>query len=239
MQLDTLNGDAPLESGEIAHFLLNNPGFFEQHPHILPRLDIPHPSGTAVSLIERQVIALRGRCHELESRLRNLILVAQDNERLHQRLHALIQDIVSATTLNQALKLTAKGLMTHFHADSVRFLLITPKPVAGKPAVRKPRALKGLSRFVSADEAALAGFGEHLEQGETICGPLNDEQLAAVFAGDAHQVASAAAIPLKDRDALGVMVLGSECEKRFAPGMGVLFLNQLGEVLSRRIQAMR
>lgn len=258
MQLDTLNNEASLDSGEIAHFLLNNPGFFEQHPHILPRLDIPHPSGAAVSLIERQVIALRSRCQELENRLRNLIAVAQDNEKLHQGLHRLTQEIVSAATLNEALRVTAKGLKMHLRADSVRFLLIRAphKPaVSAKgsdvaaakartagtkaPAIRPPRALKGLSRFVKADDPCLAEFAEHFAGSETICGPLNEQQLAAVFAGDSHAVVSAAVIPLQYQDRLGVMVLGSECQKRFAPGMGVMFLNQLGEVLSRRLHTLR
>ena len=47
---------------EVAAFLCRYPDFFERHPEILTELSIPHPdSGQAVSLLERQLTALRAQ----------------------------------------------------------------------------------------------------------------------------------------------------------------------------------
>jgi uncharacterized protein YigA (DUF484 family) len=51
------------------------------------------------------------------------------------------------------------------------------------------------------------------------------------------ELASAAIIPLVHKEELGLVVLTSRDEHRFASGKGVMFLNQLGEVLSRRVNA--
>ena len=53
--------ESPLPTTEqVADFLKQNPGFFEQHVDILMNLQIPHPhGGRAVSISERQLVAVR------------------------------------------------------------------------------------------------------------------------------------------------------------------------------------
>ena len=70
----------PLDEERVAEWLEANPGFFARHPGVLESVDLRHASGGAVSLIERQVDALRAKNIQLESRLQQLVEAARDNE---------------------------------------------------------------------------------------------------------------------------------------------------------------
>lgn len=224
-RLDVPNADSVLK------FLTRNPDFFNQHEEVLPRLAIPHETGQAVSLIEKQVSVLRNKCCTLENSLRDLINVARENEQLHQRLHTLIQEIITASSLEDIAKLTCDNLLTNFSADEVRLVLVSDKPQDD---------LAPACVFLEDSDSALELFSEIFESGETRCGELSDEQKKVIFGDDAEteEVASAALIPLVHNRKLGFVVLSSKDESRFAVGKGVMFLNQLGEMLSRRIDTL-
>jgi uncharacterized protein YigA (DUF484 family) len=242
---DTLSADSVLR------YLASNPDFFVSNQDILPRLRIPHDSGKAVSLIEKQVSVLRSKCGTLENSLRDLIAVARENENLHQRLHGLIQEVISATTLEQIVALTCSSLRENFNADQVHMLIveakpkrasakktaskITSKPVAKKATrARKPKPLEGVTKLAHNDKR-LKLFSELFEGGETLCGLPSAEHLDCLVGSDYSSIASTAMIPLHHERELGIVMLTSKDESRFAAGKGVMFLNQLGELLSRRL----
>ena len=239
-----------LSDDAVLRFLSRNPEFFVNNQDILPRLRIPHESGKAVSLIEKQVSVLRGKCGTLENSLRDLISVARENESLHQRLHLLIQDIISAKNLGKIVDLTRSSLQENFNADDVNLLLFASEPrtpatpkksattdaVATKPATRKRRQkpIEG-THIVAHDDSALSLFSELFANGETLCGLPGEEHLASLVGQDYANIASAALIPLQHERPLGVIMLTSRDESRFASGKGVMFLNHLGQLLSRRL----
>jgi hypothetical protein len=65
----------------LARYLETHPDFFERHPQLLAQLQLAHePGGRAVSLIERQVLALRGREQTLAHELDELLAIARDND---------------------------------------------------------------------------------------------------------------------------------------------------------------
>ena len=66
-----------------------NPDFLVRNPALLSELEIPHRTGLAVSLIERQVGVLREKLKSGDKRLRALMDIARDNERLAQSRHRL------------------------------------------------------------------------------------------------------------------------------------------------------
>ncbi|ASJ70146.1 DUF484 family protein [Granulosicoccus antarcticus] len=252
MQPEQADLSQVLTDDDVLRFLSRNPEFFVNNQDILPRLRIPHETGSAVSLIERQVSVLRGKCGTLENSLRDLIGVARENESLHQRLHVLIQEIISARNLNKIVDLTRASLQQNFNADDVHLLLFCTEPK--KPAVRKrtsavsaaksatkaaPRVrtqkpIEG-TQIVPHDDSALELFSELFANAETICGLPSEEQLSSLVGQDHSDVASAALIPLQHERPLGVIILTSRDESRFASGKGVMFLNHLGQLLSRRL----
>ena len=66
----------------IHDYLQANPDFFERHNELLTSLRLPHGSGAAVSLVERQVSVLRQKDLKLERKLKDLIEVARINDTL-------------------------------------------------------------------------------------------------------------------------------------------------------------
>ena len=241
-----------LTADSVVRFLVSNPEFFVNNQDILPRLRIPHDSGKAVSLIEKQVSVLRGKCGTLENSLRDLIAVARENENLHQRLHGLIQDIISASTLEQIVALTQTSLRENFNADQVHILIVGAKPkraakktaskTTAKTSAKKTartrkassREIEGMSLLAHNDKR-LELFNELFEGQETVCGLPSADHLACLVGGDCANIASTAMIPLFHERKLGIVMLTSKDETRFAAGKGVMFLNQLGELLSRRL----
>jgi uncharacterized protein YigA (DUF484 family) len=249
----------------VLRFLTTNPEFFVNNQDVLPRLRIPHESGKAVSLIEKQVSVLRSKCGTLENSLRDLISVARENENLHQRLHVLLQDIVSAPSLEDIVALTRGSLRENFNADEVHILLVaekTPRAKARKASAtkgqsnaetgaassaasvsraaaarrRKLNAIEGL-RVVPQNDKHLKLFADLFESAETQCGLPAAEQLEYFVGKEFSNIASAALIPLHYERQLGVVMLTSRDESRFSTGKGVMFLNQLGELLSRRLHS--
>ncbi len=243
----------------VLRFLTLNPEFFVNNEEVLPRLRIPHGTGNAVSLIEKQVSVLRSKCGTLENSLRDLIEVARDNENLHQRLHVLLQEVISAANIEEIVTLTQNSLRANFNADEVHMLLVDAKPAtttarktakkddAGKSAKaaasraastrrRKLSALEGL-QVVTHTDSQLGLFADLFEAGDTVCGLPNAEQLECFVGKEYSNIASAALIPLYHERQLGVVMLTSRDESRFASGKGVMFLNQLGELLGRRLHS--
>ena len=246
----------------VLRYLMQNPEFFVTNQDVLPRLHIPHPSGKAVSLIEKQVSVLRNKCSTLEHSLRDLIDVARDNEQLNQRLHVLIQDVISARNIEDIAALTRESLKANFHADEVHFLVIGQKATktrAKKKSAAKKKAAAGKSTVAKtttarkakdgvkaasnhtlmvAGDKQLDAFKDLFEKREALCGLPSTEHLDLLVGKDHANIASAAIMPLYHERELGVVMLSSRDESRFASGKGVMFLNQLGDMLSRRLHTL-
>lgn len=250
-----------ISDADIVKYLSGNPEFFVDNKDLLTRLRVPHDSGSAVSLVEKQVSVLRGRCNSLENSLRDLIAVARHNENLHQRLHTLIQDIITAPKMTDIVSLTQSSLSENFSAEDVHIMLIAPAPKRKKTA-RSSR--KSAEKTASAEKSAtkkpvrsrppklmdvegatvvrhsdrrIKHFNDVFDSGETVCGMPDAEQLIALLGKRHADVASAAIIPLHFERKLGVIMLTSRDETRFSSSKGVMFLNQMGNLLSRRIHS--
>ena len=55
----------------VVEYLKQHPEFFEEHADFLATVFMPHPhGGRAISISERQILALRDKGKQLESKLR-------------------------------------------------------------------------------------------------------------------------------------------------------------------------
>jgi len=178
MQVDqTERRDVP-NADSVLKFLTTNPDFFNQHSDVLPRLAIPHHTGQAVSLIEKQVSVLRNKCCTLENSLRDLINVARENEQLHQRLHCLIQDIITASSIDDVVNLTRESMFENFNADDVRVVLVSDEEAAPEADYLQ----------LAENDPGLALFADVFKKGETRCGELADAQKQLIFGADGQEV---------------------------------------------------
>src|SRR5436853_665487 len=105
---------------EVAEFLRQNPGFFENHVDILMNLQIPHPhGGRAVSIGERQLVAVREKAKILEDKLHELIAFGEENDAVGQKVHRLACRLIDAPSLDATLDTLYLDLLDHFAVPHV------------------------------------------------------------------------------------------------------------------------
>ena len=63
--------DEQLSEQSVKDYLAAHPDFFENHASLLSSLHLPHSTGGAVSLVERQVSVLRQKDLKLEKQLKD------------------------------------------------------------------------------------------------------------------------------------------------------------------------
>ncbi len=213
-----------LNDALVVEFLRKYPDFFQRHPELLADMQLPHPdTGSAVSLLERQVGILRDQRTELRRRLQHLAQIGHANEALLEKMEQLILDLISATHLDEVLVVLERELKEEFKADGVTVRLF------GRG--QRPE-------FISADDPALICLERVLTRHEPVCGHLHDDQLQFLFGAAGEEVGSGALVPICEPNkptCLGVLGIGSIDPRRFHPEMGTIFLRHLGGVLARVI----
>lgn len=209
-----------LDEKLVADYLRHHADFFERHQELLAELRMPHDTGGAVSLIERQVKVLREQRQQLKNKLGVLIHNAQYNEELSQRLHKLTLALLESPDLGQLFLTLKSHLLERFNADAVSIRLFCSPPL-GHEGVE----------FMGADELHVRRFEKVFSAAEPLRGQLSQELLEELFDIESMDIASAALIPLGDRvQPLGVLSLGSYDPERFHHKAGALFLRSLGEI---------
>jgi uncharacterized protein YigA (DUF484 family) len=211
----------------IERYLLAHPDFFERHSDVLEALEIPHVSGAAVSLIERQVKALRAHNGQMETKLTELVQVARDNEIVGSRLHRVALGLIEADSLNDVIAITKDLLRAEFPSTQVVLKLF-----------KDPRtALQANAHILATDDPTASLFDGLFNAKRPVCGLLTEARAHCLFESEAPNIASAVMVPLIDGKRLGVLALGSTDKERFHAGMGTLFLGYLGELVSRAVIA--
>ena len=104
---------------DIVRFLRDHPDFFERHQDLLADMLLPHETGGAVSLLERQVSVLREQRDDYKKKLQQLIKTAQKNEQLNNHVNALILALLDATSLEEVLEVVRTRLANDFDAEQL------------------------------------------------------------------------------------------------------------------------
>jgi uncharacterized protein len=214
----------PSEAETVAHYLQQNPEFFENHLPLLARLRLPHARGSAtISLVERQVEVLRERHANLEQKLADFVTVARANDAVAEKLHRFIRRLLRAQTRQSAIEQLEASLREDF--DSFHSVLVL---IGDQEAVGPQRFV----RQVAVDDANLKSFESLFASGKPRCGQARDSQREFLFAADAPDIGSVALVPLGDHGSLGLLALGSPDRDRFHPGMSTDFLARLADLIS-------
>ena len=207
----------------VAKYLRKYPDFLIRHPEVLKEIQLPHASGEAVSLIEKQVEQLRMHNNNLTRQLNQLVQVATENEALMGRLHELTIELMLIGDLGTFFDRLSGALLDEFKADTLNITLLDRVVKAGKDTPLFS---------VSSDDPELKNFQTMMDKGETACGRLNRTKLDFLFGQRAQWVQSTAVVPLGQD---GLLAVGSSDPARFYPGMGTLFLDLLAEVVKTRL----
>jgi uncharacterized protein YigA (DUF484 family) len=214
-----------VDDDDIRDYLVQHPDFFQRNPELLSLLQIPHASGSAVSLVERQVSVLRERNVDLRHRLRDLGTAARDNDQLFADTRALVLSLLEAGDLEACEAALRRIMKEHFDVEYAGLILFAEVYGDDGPAHR-----------VSESQArnALAGL---LGRERAGCGTLRAEEFEFLFPG-AKLVGSAGVALIEDGGRpLGLFAVGSSDAGHYRSDMGTLFLEFAAEVLGRRLRA--
>jgi uncharacterized protein YigA (DUF484 family) len=212
-------GSSPLTDEKVEAYLREHPEFFMTHGSLLEIIRVPHHSGTAISLIERQVSVLREKNARLQEQLAEIIEIACDNDVLNQRLHQLTLVLLASNDADTVLGLLEESLHQYFQVDRV---IVCSSPGPSLSGGQPDNPLDSL-----------------LKQGEAWCGGVDDTALAqSLFGETVAGIRSFAVTPLDHAGFRGLLVLGSRDPDRFKPGMGLLYLRILGEIVAARLSAL-
>jgi uncharacterized protein YigA (DUF484 family) len=216
----------PLSDAAVTTFLMEDPGFFERHQDLVASLRIPHPSGSAISLVEHQVSILRGQLDDERRRLAHIIARARDYEALSSRLHTLTLALIVAPDQGRIEAVLHEALCRELDAQCVTLKLF-PVPTPG------PDAEGG-----GPVDPLVAAFRDFIDRRHCLCGPLDAGKARLLFGDFGARVQSAALIPIRSGERTGVLAIGSGDEARFRPDMATDALDRLGEVVGHRLQAL-
>jgi uncharacterized protein YigA (DUF484 family) len=212
-----------LADEDIASWLRANPDFFQRNAELLAGLRLPHNSGGAVSLVERQIEVLREKNQTADSRLTELVGIARSNEALTAKIHRFTRRLMRAPTRREILTQIERGFREDFDTSQTVLLLFN---TGGDTADLR------FVRPVASNDQNLVGFENLLTTGKPRCGQIRDSQRDFIFGPDSGSVGSVALVPLTGDAPLGLLVLGSLNRERFHPGMSTDFLALLGELIS-------
>ena len=214
--------NSPLTAQQVSEFLAANPDFFDQHPQIVESLELPHESGKAVSLIERQISVLRERNMEMRARLNGLLDSASTNDKLFEKTKRLVLNILEAPDLDTIVTTLYDSLGSDFKVEFHNLILLGERD--NIPASH--------AKVVGLDEANDA-IGTLLRGNRAICGVLRQDELEFLFGEDANKIGSVAAVPLCHGNIFGILAVGNSDPNRYRCSMGTLFLSYIAEILNR------
>src|SRR5690349_3791748 len=207
-----------MDASAVAEYLKNHPHFFEEHADVLTQILVPHPhGGHAIPLAERQILALRDKNHELDSKLRELISFGTENDAIGEKLHRATLALFAAPDLETTLAVIYHSLKEDFSVPEVAARLwgkvpegsYLPELAATSPEIRE--------------------YASQL--GTPYCGPSAPFESREWF-DSANDVHSFAALPLRTTTTFGLLLLASPDPHRFHAGIGTMFLTRLAELAS-------
>tara|TARA_R110001592_G_scaffold295594_2_gene565798 strand:+ start:159017 stop:159781 length:765 start_codon:yes stop_codon:yes gene_type:complete len=219
-----------LSDDAVREFLKDNGDFLQRNPDLLDHLHVSHASGSAVSLVEKQVSVLRERNVDIRHRLNDLTAHARDNDKLFEQTRALVIKLLEADSIAELYRAFSESMRTGFELEFATMILF------GDNTDEK-------NYRVETAELAQANIGALLSGQKAVCGALRREEFSYLFAKDGnthkfHQGGSAAVVPLNDGAQLGLIAIGSSDANRFSSDMGTLFLSHIADVVLRLLPRM-
>ena len=218
------NYDMPtLSAGAIAEYLRAHPDFFNEYPDLLTDIKVPHASGDAISLVERQLTALREQNDQTRKRMHELIEIARQNEELAKRMHQLALTLMDAAEPKDIFATLYDNLRKNFRADKVVVRLFA------EPAFVDTYAGE---EFAGSRVPQQSLFKAIIDKRMPLSGRMKRQQQVFLFGDEGDDIASAVMIPLHGAGWGGIMAIGSSNADRFQESMGVELLANMGEILS-------
>lgn len=212
----------PLDPEQVAAYLQQHPDFFVARQDLLGDMFLPHESGPAVSLVERQVSVLRERNMDMRHRLSKLLDNARDNDKLFDKTKRLVLTLLESQDLPDIVDALHYCFDREFGIHFTSLILFgNNEKIPGSQA-----------RVVTLAEAR-ENLGVILKNNRAMCGTLGKKELTFIFGKHAEEIGSVATVPLIHGAAFGLLSIGNRDPQYYRSSMGTLFLGYIAEVLNR------
>ena len=149
----------------VREFLRDNPRFLDENTDILECLVLPHNSGNAVSLVERQVGVLRDRNKEMRARLDNMLQTAHDNDLLFEKTKRLVLNLLEAKNLSALIEAVYDSLGKDYGIEFYGLTLLGDEK-------KLPRTMARVASMEKANER----IGTLLGANRAVCGILREDE---------------------------------------------------------------
>lgn len=213
---------------QVESYLRAHPDFFVDQDELLRSLTVPHDSGRAISLVERQVHLFREQRDTLRRELVELVSIARHNDRLFEKSKRLLMQVIEARNLQDMAAAIDDSIRGDFGLDAASVLLFSDDQ--GLPS-------QGALHVVNSARAQ-ARLGTLLEGDRAVCGQFHENEREFLFPDRDEAIASVALVPLRHEELVGVFAVGSCQPGYFDQSMGSLFLSYISDTLSRLLPPM-
>ncbi|MFT7220195.1 MAG: hypothetical protein ACI8Z1_001812 [Candidatus Azotimanducaceae bacterium] len=212
-----------LDDKAVAGYLKANPEFFTEHDALLMKMKIPHKRKGTISLIERQVDAMRERQTKARKQLKEFVESAERNKEIFDHSRKLILNLMSATRSPDFFGALEKSLKKDFGCKA--YALITFGP--------KPRQINHYVTRVSADSAR-EYVGALMRAKEPTLGILRAEEQDFLFRHQSEKVKSAAVLSVREKNKqLALLAIGSSDPHYFSDTMDTIFIGFIADTLAK------
>ena len=204
----------------VLNFLRRSPDFFLRHPSALSELSLPHESGQAVSLIERQIDILRERNMTMRRRMNELLQAARSNDEIFAKTRSLNLALLEVNSWPELNEVLATHVLVDFEADFVCAHLCEAQLTLALDHIQHHNEQMPL---------------QYLRNGSSaLCTTLRREELTQMVPLSNHEDSGSAAIlNLSLINGSGALCIGSRDPGRFARDMDTLFVTYIADVMAK------
>lgn len=208
-----------LTEQDVIQFLKEHPDFFVNKDDLLCELRIPHDSGQATSLIERQLGVYRERNVSLRQQLSDLLENARRNDELFHQSRRLVMAIIEANSWLEIQTVLDDSLRREFMVDHWALLNVTERQLES-PLLKMP-----MDTFKHKAQRIFRGH-------RSICGSFEQQEMALLLHADDIEAQSLAATQIRGKGYIGILSIASNSTNRYQQSTDTLFLDYIGDVLS-------
>lgn len=209
--------DSELNDEIVREYLKNHDDFLQRNPDMLDYLHISHASGSAISLVEKQVSVMRERNVDLRQRLKTLTANARDNDMLYEQTRGLVLKLLEADSTEALYKIFTTSMATDFRVEHASMILYSDH--SSNEGWR-----------METRETVKTQIGSMFRGHKAVCGALRKEELNFLFP-EGSGVGSAALMPLSNSEQLGLIAVGSSDANHYNSKVGTLFLSHIADVI--------
>ncbi len=210
-----------ISENQVVDYLRQNPDFFARQDDLLAEISLTHDSGSAISLLERQVNILRERGTEARQKLNNLLENARNNDQLFDTTQNLVLALLRAADATEIAEIAQDQLSNHANVDACELIVVEQEGLDVAPTVRTQS-----SKHLKAE------FKEVFRLKRTHCGRLDQSAVDQLFQNDASSIRSTALCPvISDGEVLAILALGNQQEDTFNVNLDTLFLDFIGHAI--------